>query len=367
VTYSNADLISNFDYGGSDFLPKPTYQLFTAEINAQYFTVPAKVQTAFTFANALIGSLSIIPYGTTMTASDVDATLDGFNSVESDTSNWRRGIYSAPPLERFDVFGVRFAFTSPDAHAAGFIRRLYGRFRVREGTPDFHFCLVYGVGGASWQASLGTSLLFEKPRLAEALQELEYAICSRVTAAPRRIILHGAFVFARERAVFIAGESGAGKTTLALALAARGYRVGGDDIAFLDATSGVVQPLPRCAHLDSQSWFLLTEVGLQVPDLSRRYNFVTPADLGGGDEHTPPVRHIVLLARGDLGSPMLERVSQAQTEVALLSEAGWDGIRDREALSAIGRLVGSSICHRLVRGELSLTADKVASMLGPPS
>jgi hypothetical protein len=94
VTYSHADLISILKYGGPDFLPKLAYQLITAEVNAQYFTVPATVQTAFTFANALIGSLNIIPLGknslspsasttisgTTMTASDADSILDGFNS-----------------------------------------------------------------------------------------------------------------------------------------------------------------------------------------------------------------------------------------------------------------------------------------------
>ena len=94
ITYSNADLIAILNYGGPDFLPKLAYQLITAEINGQFFPVPANVQTAIDFANALIGNLNIIPLGTntlsssatatingtTKTASEVDNTLDSFNS-----------------------------------------------------------------------------------------------------------------------------------------------------------------------------------------------------------------------------------------------------------------------------------------------
>jgi hypothetical protein len=102
--------------------------------------------------------------------------------------------------------------------------------------------------------------------LGSALNELEYRICLRIIDHnPGLIALHGATVLTDCGAAFIRGPSGAGKTTLSMALAARGYRVGGDDVALLDPRTNTLRPLPRCFHLDAHSRRLLRRAGLAMP------------------------------------------------------------------------------------------------------
>lgn len=275
----------------------------------------------------------------------------------------------APAIDRFDIFGYHFGFTTPSAIARRLVGRLYQAFTCTGSeTPEAVFGLRSICRGAArvWRVSLGVQPLVDCPSLSDALQLLEYEICSRVIAAPGRVILHGATVFTRAGAAFIAGASGAGKTTLALALAVRGYRFGGDDIAFLDPRSGAVQPLPRCAHLDARAWGLLRDAGLRVPSDSIRYNFVTPADLGATSVAATSVRQIIHLSRGTDALPRFEPVTQAETGVVLLSEAGWSGLGATEALVSMQRFTGGATCLRLSRGQLPATVSALSAQLGLP-
>ncbi|RMG48912.1 MAG: hypothetical protein D6718_00800 [Acidobacteria bacterium] len=61
----------------------------------------------------------------------------------------------------------------------------------------------------------------------------------------RYLVLHAAAAAKNERALLIAGPSGAGKTTLALALAAGGLRLLSDDFTPLDPADGLVLPFPK--------------------------------------------------------------------------------------------------------------------------
>ena len=72
----------------------------------------------------------------------------------------------------------------------------------------------------------------------------ELGLYSRVMASYRGCLLHAAAVATPAGAIVVAGESGAGKTTLALALLARGGRYISEECVGLDA-SGVVAGLAR--------------------------------------------------------------------------------------------------------------------------
>ena len=61
-----------------------------------------------------------------------------------------------------------------------------------------------------------------------------------------------------------------------LALAAHGYRIGGDDVALLNPKSGTIRPVPRCFHLDARSRRLLRNLRLPMPEESLRNAFLTP-------------------------------------------------------------------------------------------
>jgi hypothetical protein len=64
------------------------------------------------------------------------------------------------------------------------------------------------------------------------------------------LVLHCAAVERSGRSVLIAGEAGAGKTTLALLLHARGWNLLSDDLAVFDLAAGGLVRFPRALHLD---------------------------------------------------------------------------------------------------------------------
>jgi hypothetical protein len=65
-------------------------------------------------------------------------------------------------------------------------------------------------------------------------------------------ILHAAALEVNGRALVLSGASGAGKTTLTLALAARGYRLLTEEVVAID-TTGTVRGLPRPLHIPADS------------------------------------------------------------------------------------------------------------------
>jgi hypothetical protein len=249
------------------------------------------------------------------------------------------------------------------------LRRLYAPFRVEHGSaPVYRFGRRSTGDGREWQAELDGTVVAAHPRFRWALQELEYALCCRVIEQRSGLlVLHGATVYTEAGAAFLTGRSEAGKTTLALALAADGYAVGSDDVAFLDPDSSHLHPLPRCAHIDDRCQRLLRARGLRITDpLARRHRFVTPADLGGHAHGPATVRHIVLLDRGPGAQPRVWPVPQAEAAVFLLREAGWENHPTADALAAIARFTGAAACRRVERGRLDPTVAAVSACIGPP-
>jgi hypothetical protein len=65
-------------------------------------------------------------------------------------------------------------------------------------------------------------------------------------------LLHAAAFDVKGRALVFCGASGAGKTTLTLALAARGFRLLTEEVVLVD-TTGTVRGLPRPIHVPAES------------------------------------------------------------------------------------------------------------------
>jgi hypothetical protein len=269
---------------------------------------------------------------------------------------------------RFNVFGYSFGFAALSAPAHQLLNQLYGSFVVDEADVTNTFRLKAGRAGHGyvWTVSLGSEVVIERPSLGAALSYFEYEVCQRViTQTSDCIVLHGATLSTPQGAAFIAGPSGAGKTTLALALSARGYRVGGDDLALLAPKTGEVRPMPRCFHLDQRSRRLLRALGLRLPAQAARHQFLTPRDLDRSIAPLPPIRLIVLLSAGEGPQPQLIPLTQAETVVRLREEIRWGNYPTLYLLSALSRIAGGTTCYQLTRGELRSTTDLVASLLGP--
>lgn len=87
-------------------------------------------------------------------------------------------------------------------------------------------------------------LPFDDPwGLAEVVR---YQLVERAVAGAKGVVpLHAAALTRGPAGALFAGASGAGKTTLAVALARSGWSLAGDDIAPIDVETGLVHPFPK--------------------------------------------------------------------------------------------------------------------------
>ena len=90
--------------------------------------------------------------------------------------------------------------------------------------------------------------------LAQGLLAAEMAMNLQMALGQRRyLLLHASVVERDGRALIMTGESGAGKSTLAAMLAARGWRLMGDEFALVDPTTGLIHAFPRLVSLKNKA------------------------------------------------------------------------------------------------------------------
>jgi hypothetical protein len=82
------------------------------------------------------------------------------------------------------------------------------------------------------------------------------------------VFLHGASLAIGKRGVFLGGAKGAGKSTVSLALAARGHGFLGDEVAAIQASTGVLLPFRRAVSI---------RAGAQAPAVSEYIQRTRPA------------------------------------------------------------------------------------------
>lgn len=269
--------------------------------------------------------------------------------------------------QAYNVFGHRFVFRCEDVDAAQRVDTLYGAFRDESSSTELTYQLLRGDAegeGHGWSAHLPDGEVKTAPLLQDALYSVEVGICAEVMAnTGSRHGIHGAVVYGPNGDLLISGVSGAGKTTLSLALAARGLRVAGDDAALLDPETYLIEALPRPFHLDDTSVRLLEEMGLKLPEEGWNYRFVTPADLGVVNPPPARIRFVFLLEpeRGD--KPVLTPRTQAEMTAALLMETGRGDFSDVEGVRALSGLIGRAESYRVRSGQLAQTVDAIVRIV----
>jgi hypothetical protein len=108
--------------------------------------------------------------------------------------------------------------------------------------------IVHVATGVVGAAARGQELLIDIPRTGAVV--LGRLLVDATLALQRTLLFaHAASVGIRGAGVLLVGPSGAGKTTTAVGLAARGHRYFGDDVAALRMQSGELLPFWRIAHI----------------------------------------------------------------------------------------------------------------------
>jgi hypothetical protein len=265
--------------------------------------------------------------------------------------------------DRFRIYGFPFRFRTNHPDARRCIARLYQRFRAVSGIETAVEAVLEGdqIGGFRWLLGESAGTTSDLPG---ALWSLEAALCQTIIQSQRRCMaVHASAIYAGDSATLLVGRSGAGKTTLSLALARRGLAVATDDVALVEPETLNVFPIPRCFHLDSRSVALLEADGLRFPPSWKRFSFMVPSDLGVQAIRPCRAQLLIFLSGPRAEQPLFTAISQAEMVARLLSETGQGPLEDPEIIRGLCLLAGGASCYSLIPGPLAQTADALASLV----
>lgn len=180
------------------------------------------------------------------------------------------------------------------------------------------------------------------------------------------VFLHAASVSVRGQGMLLIGPKGAGKTTLALALGARGHACLGDEIAAVRLATHELVPVrrslavrdgPRAAAVASALGGAPRE---RFPDGSHRTRSHASTLFPGAAPTPAPLRHIVFL-RGLADAPALTARGATRADLGALSPLGatlWGRPPFQRARDLLGLLARAS-CHDLTLGDPDATAARL--------
>lgn len=175
---------------------------------------------------------------------------------------------SEPHLE-LDLLGTRFSIDAPERWK-GFLAYLWHEFETPPAAGSLNV-LIYEGDGRTWLRLPGEpALAFDDPwALAEVVR---YWLVEHAVRRARDVVaFHAAALVKDGTGVLFAAPSGAGKTSLSVALGIAGWALASDDIAALDE-SGRVHPFPKPLSIrDPRVW-----ASLDGPHRPRTPRWLTP-------------------------------------------------------------------------------------------
>jgi hypothetical protein len=225
--------------------------------------------------------------------------------------------------------------------------------------------LSYQLRAGAFSRSGATEKLADDPRDVVPLFEMDLYEQVTLRAAPGWI-LHASAIEVGGNAIVLAGPSGAGKTTMALALAARGYRMLTEEIVWIDDNAHVCG-LSRALHVRDRS---------SVPASWRALDYpLRPGARAADDEllvvpapdvfahGTYPLRAIVRLTHGPDRQGGLEPLSAHDA-----IQRFWDSTlrQDEAALATATAVLRSRPAYRLASTSLSGALRDIEHLLDGP-
>jgi hypothetical protein len=342
-----------------------------------------------------------------------EAVLDRFSSSEGTSSvcDWYMVVGTRLGIESQDLrFRSRFSqlygeFLSGPRRVSERFPELYCRVQVRDGVPanlvtftaaeqvdvvDFILDLYRDRGYVEmrgnpegWRslglASAGQPLLTAKGAqvLVDAVQPWQPLIATCAVnwvmrMQPDLLFFHSAAVGIGGTGVLIAGEKGAGKSTLSMALAAQGHKFLGDEIAavrwqtlellpFRRAVS--VRPGPQSHRVEKILRHNAT-FAEQFPDGTTRRRAEARDLFPDVVEHSLPLRSVFFL-RGFENSPRVEAFAPRTSDLRLLAPmpcAFWK-TSPVQPMMQVAKLLSSVRCYFLHPGLPEETASLVEGIV----
>lgn len=179
------------------------------------------------------------------------------------------------------------------------------------------------------------------------------------------IAVHAACLSQRGRCLLVSGEPGAGKTTLALQLAAKGFGFGGDDIALI-SPDGSARGVPFAPAVKSGAWEIVGQIRPELQNLpvyrrpdGMRVKYVAPGD---ADEAPYPVGWIFFLRREAGGAIEFAPVGAVEAMRRLLAGAySPDGRLSLDGFGALRRLLAGAKAFELTYFSSAEAADAISA------
>jgi hypothetical protein len=185
---------------------------------------------------------------------------------------------------------------------------------------------------------------------------LEWLAMSYATRATKQyVMLHGGAVTKGLTTVLLAGDSGAGKTTITTGLIQRGWSPLTDDTALISPRSLAITPFPRCFHADEFTISTIEDPAL-FKEVGSLKGYLRPLRWADAPARADCV---VRLARNLGASTSIQPISQAEgAGVILQSAIGASFPRRAVARVAVGIAAGAS-CWQVNNGPLDDTLDAI--------
>lgn len=193
-------------------------------------------------------------------------------------------------------------------------------------------------------------------------------------ADPDRLHVHAAALSLDGLGVLISAESGTGKTTLATALAQRGWTYVSDEMVAVELDHPIARSFPKPLSLKPAGHALVpgaldAGVPLEVHGEDDSWVHIRASELAGGIAHEIDPRAIVILGVATDGAVDIERspvaLHPADAVVALMGQTMDPGRFGPNAVLALGRLAARCRCATLAIGPIESSVTALAALVRP--
>ncbi len=261
----------------------------------------------------------------------------------------------------YDVLGYRVAIGVSSVEADAAVRVAlcgFGPIAVTPGPSLPRYDLV--ATPTNWQVRVDGAVIHTGDDFLSALRTLE----SRVVRAAldRRddmFQLHGAALcLPTERVgLVLAGDSGCGKTTLAMGLMLRGFIPFSDDVALVEPATLELRALRRAFHINDEVWSRLEALGQSAPPpCDGPVGYFSPPQWA---ERPVPVRWVLFPQYVPDQPPELTPLAASEAATAILRHSISLSRAARVALGTMARLIERAGCYRLDVGNLAASVALV--------